>query len=428
MMDDFQGASEDTYAYVYISASNESDSTDVFYVLCYGDNTNSFTWPGAIVFNVTGFNTTGQWNSFSRSIWDDVISTYETNYLVIDSIEIQMRVDGLSSRISILFDDMKFESAALDDMGYEDQPAVGEMALSWSADDSPQPEFTVTGTAYSGSKAANLTVANGNSWSGDSQFDNRPVDDSTDLWLDFYWMIDDSSEDADNLLYLELYFESGDSLAYIFANYSTVSTGNGFDDFVILSDANVVGSWHNFHRNLFDDFVTIFGSEPDTELSEIYLSAEADSPGRLSVLFDDVYLFNDPAPALGDIYTTPMIADTDVNVSLTVQDLSSFTVSLFYQIDGGTWNEVAMIDTGTEFNATIPGQTVGTDVDFYIRAVDSFGQTSQSSTIGYTIPDDATTPPPLDMLPVIIAVVAVVAVIGFIVLYIYVIKPKQGTD
>jgi hypothetical protein len=202
--------------------------------------------------------------------------------------------------------------------------------------------------------------------------------------------------------------------------------GNGFDDFVILSDANVVGSWHNFHRNLFDDFVTILGSEPDTELSEIYLSCESDSGGRLSVLFDDVYLFNDPAPALGDIYTTPMIADTDVNVSLTVQDLSSFTVSLFYQIDSGTWNEVVMIDTGSRFNATIPGQAEGTNVDFYIRAVDSFGQTSQSSTIGYTIPED-TTPPPQDLLPVIIAVIAVVAVVGFIIFYIYVLKPKQGS-
>ena len=426
-MDDFQGASEDTYAFVYISSSNESDSTDVFYVLCYGDNTNSFTWPGAIIFNVTGFNTTGQWNSFSRSIWSDVISTYETNYLVIDSIEIEIQVRGPSSRISILFDDMKFESAALDDMGYEDQPAVGEMALSWSADSGPTPEFTVTGTVYSGSKAANLTVTDGNSWSGSSQFYNRPLDDTTDLWLDFYWRIEDSSEDLDNLLYLEVYFESEEVLAYIFANYSALSTGNGFDDFIILPDANDVGEWHNFHRNLYDDYVTVFGSAPSTELYELYLSAEADTGGRLSVLFDDVYLFNDPAPALGDIYTTPLVADTDVNVSLTVHDLSSFTVSLFYQVNSGAWNEVAMTNTGSGFNATIPGQSEGTEVDFYIRAVDAFGQTSQSTTIGYTVPED-TTPPPADMLPVIIAVVAVAAVIGVIVLYIYVIKPKQGAD
>lgn len=425
MMDDFQGASEDTFAYIGISGSNESDSTDVFYVICYGDNTNSFTWPGALVINATGFNTTGQWNSFSRSIWNDVISVYETNYLVIESIEIEIQVRGISSRISILFDDMKFESASLDDMGYEDQPAVGEMALSWSASSGPTPEFTVSDTAYTGSKAANLTLINGNSWSGDVQFDNRPVNQHTDTWLDFYWMIADSSEDANNLLYLELYFDSGESLGYIFANYSDVPTGNGFDEFFIVPEANSIGIWHNFQRNLFDDFVISFGTEPDTKLSQIYLYAEADTGGRLEILFDDVYLYNDPAPEISEIFFTPTRANVDVNVSAKVYDLSPIFVTLFYQIDGGTWTDIDMIYTGIGFNATIPDQIVGTEVSFYIEAVDSFGQTSQSVNIGYTV-TDIEVPPPMDLLPLII-VIGVIAVVGVVIIvYVLFIKPKQS--
>jgi len=47
------------------------------------------------------------------------------------------------------------------------------------------------GTAYSGSKAANLTVADGDSIGQSRDFENRFVNDNTDLWLDFFWRIED---------------------------------------------------------------------------------------------------------------------------------------------------------------------------------------------------------------------------------------------
>ncbi len=426
MMNEFDGANEDTFAYVEVSCSNHSESFQVFYILAYGDNTNTFTWEGTRIINVTGFNTTGQWNTFSRSIWSDISSFNLTDYIVVEQIEINIRADGPNSGISILFDDMQFQSAAMDDMGYEDQPAVGEMALSWSASDGPQPEFTVTDTAYTGSKAANLTVIDGNSWNGDSEFGSRPINQFNDTWLDFYWMIDDSSELGEDMMYLELYFDSGDTLGYIFANYSDVPLANGFDEFIILPETNDIGTWHNFQRNLYDDFVTAFEYLPDTELSEIQLYVQADTGGRFSVLFDDVYLYNDPAPELGDIYTTPHVANTDVNVSLQVYDLSSFTVSLYYRIDDGNWNETAMIETNGMFNATIPGQVEGTQVDYYIQAADAFEQISQSVQIGYTIPDDHVPPP--NPLPLILGAGAVIGVLAVIIVYMYFIKPKQSAD
>jgi hypothetical protein len=130
---------------------------------------------------------------------------------------------------------------------------------------------------------------------------------------------------------------------------------------------------------------------------------------------------------LGDIYTTPPIADTDVNVSLQVNDLSDFTVTLTYRINDGAWNDIIMVDTGDGYNATIPGQPIGTEVDYYIEAVDAFWQASRTVQIGYTIADDTQPPPPPNMLPVLVAVGVIIAVVAVIVIYMFVLKPKQSS-
>jgi len=426
MMNEFDGGNEDTFAYVSVSGYNESESFYTFYNLAYGDNTNTYTWPGAQIINVTGFNTTGQWNTFSRSIWDDMNSFFDTDYVMIEEIEINIRADGPTSAISILFDDMHFESAAMDDMGYENQGDVGEYIYAWA--DYSDPQFAVTDTAYSGSKAANLTVADGDSIGQSRDFENRFVNDNTDLWLDFFWRIEDDTSDEENLMYFELYFESGESLGYIFVNHSAVPTGNGFDEYIIIPEANTVGSWINFQRNLFDDFVTAFGSAPDTEIEEISFYAEADTGGRLEIIFDDVYLYNDPAPAITEIHSTTQVPNRDVNVSAIAEDLSSFTVTLHYKIEDGSWNDVSMVDTGSTFNATIPGQASGTEVTFYIKAVDEFGQISASSDIIYLIPSDPDpTPTPVDYMPLIVGGVIVAVVVGVVVVYYFVIRPKQSS-
>ena len=427
MMNKFDGANEDTFAYVSVSCENESDSFEVFYVLAYGDNTNTFTWEGARIINVAGFNTTGQWNTFSRSIWSDISTFNQTSYFVVNEIEINVWADGPTSCISILFDDMHFQSAAMDDRGYEDQGNVGDEVLSWGINSGTQPEFTVTDTVYSGSKAANLTLIDGNSWGKSRNFENRFISDNTDLWLDFFWRIEHDSANESNLMYLEIYFESGEALAYIIANHSAVPTGNGFDEFIILPEVNTQNTWINFQRNLYDDFVTAFETEPDTVIDQFYLYAEVDSGGRFEVLFDDVYLYNDPAPEIVGIHLTPQVPNRDVNVSASVKDMSSFTVTLYYKIEEGAWNDVAMVDTGNGFNATIPGQPSETHVSFYVEAEDVFGQISISSTVGYLTPSDPH-PTSTDYTPLIVGGVIVVVVIGVVVVYYFVIRPKQGSE
>ena len=429
MLDEYTLADEDNYGYISVNCENDTEEFNLAYVLCYGDNTNSFTYEGMRVINVTGFNTTGQWYTFSRSIWSDISNWNQTDFVIINEIELNMYSRGKGALTTILLDDMKLVSASLDDMGYEGYGNVGDEILTWGASYGPDPAFTLTNVAHSGARAANLTIADDNSWGRNVYFANRYINDGTDLWLDFFWRIEDDTADEANLLYLEIYFESGESLAYIFANHSEVPMYNGFDEFIIVPNANTVGTWFNFQRNIYDDFVTAFGSEPATKITEMFLYTEADIGGRLESLFDDVYLYTDPAPGIQEIFYTPTLPNVYVNVSAVVYDLSSFTVTLYYKIEDGTWIDVVMEDTGGRFNASIPNQIDGTHVTFYIEAVDAFGQISQSVEIGYLVTSSPEpTPTPSDILPLIAGVVVIIVIVGVIIVYYFVIKPKQSTD
>ena len=425
MLDEYSLADEDNFGYISVNCENATDEFNLVYVLCYGDNTNSFVYEGYRVINAAGFNTTGQWHTFSRSIWSDISNWNQTDFVIIKEIQLNMFSRGQGALTTILLDDMKLVSAALDDMGYDGYGNVGDEILTWGASYGGDPAFTLTNVAHSGARAANLTVADGNTWGNDVNFANRYINDETDLWLDFFWRIEDDTADEENLLYLEIYFESGESLAYIFANHSAVPMYNGFDEYIIVQEANAVGSWINFQRNLYDDFVAAFESEPATKITEMYLYAEADVGGRFEVLFDDVYLYTDPAPGIQEILYTPILPNVDVNVSAIVDDLSSFTVTLYYKIEDGAWNDVTMADTGDRFNATIPGQIDGTHVTFYIEAVDAFGQISQSVEIGYLV---TISPAPSNILPLIAGAAVIIVVIGVIIIYYFMIRSKQSSE
>lgn len=428
MLDEYAVSTDDAYAYMYVNCDNDTAEFYLMYLFCYGIDTHRFSSEGLNMINVTGFNTTGQWNSFSRSIWSDVTSFNQTDYIIIRDVEIRVYTRETNGLTTILFDDMKLESAAMDDMGYENHGDVGDNIQTWGTSYGGTPEFTITDLAYSGSKAGNLSVSDGNSWGEQRRFENRFVNNHTDLWFDFFWRIENDTAHADNQMYLEIYYESGESLGYIFANHSAVPTGNGFDEYIILPDANTIGIWNNFQRNLFDDFVTAFGTEPNTEIEDIYLYVESGTGGRFEVLFDDVYLYTDPAPKISSFTLTSQIANQDVNVSAIVTDLSSFTVMLHYRVNASSWIDVAMIDTGAGFNATIPGQTWETEVDVYISAIDEFGQISESTQLTYQIPSEPEPTLPPDYLPLIVGVGVVIVIVGVVIVYYFFIRPKQSAE
>ncbi|TFF92098.1 hypothetical protein EU546_07870 [Candidatus Thorarchaeota archaeon] len=419
-----------TYAYVSVSCSNGTDDYYLYYMLTYGDT--FFVGSGnSQVIQVTGFNTTGQWYNFSRSVWTDVSSAFDVENLRIEEIEITNYARVENARTVLLIDGISMTTGIMSDMSYETQGEPGDLVYAWK---DAEPEFTVTDFAHTGAKGANLTVVDGGSLYLDQDFGFIPVDDTTDLWIDLFWYLDENSEDPGNEVYMEFEFFSLElweyyTLAYFLVNTTPIASENGFDAYVLLDDANVEGTWHNMQRNLYVDFVAAFGEPTDVRLNSLYVDAEATSGGRVELLFDDVYIYTDPEPAIADVTHLPVepILGEEVIVNASVYDPSLDSVVLYYRVDNGSWLDIGMTLGGDVYSASIPSQSLGATVEYYVEATDSFGNVARSSTSIYSV---AQAPPPTPIIPPLVGlgVVVVVAIVIALLLYLFYFKPRQTAE
>lgn len=243
------------------------------------------------------------WQFFNRSVFEDVTAVNQTQEIVVMQMELQVYV-GEGGRLSVLFDNMSFVSSVLNDMGYEDQLDVGTPIHAWDGV-YENPSFLVTDQAYAGEKAANLTIVDGNSYSEGQRISNMPLTEDTETFLDVNWRLEDFSGLDSEFAGVEVYLDDDLSFAYIFANGSDPAGANGFDEYIILPEANTEGSWFNMQRCLSKDYETLFGSAPNTSIAYIYLLAESETGGRIEILFDDFYLYQDPAPDVHSVAHSP---------------------------------------------------------------------------------------------------------------------------
>ena len=70
---------------------------------------------------------------------------------------------------------------------------------------------------------------------------------------------------------------------------------------------------------------------------------------------------------------------------MSAQSSSISKVNLHYSIDGGTYRTLTMTLAGSSYEATIPSQTDGTVVAFYVSVTDTEGNVSQSNEYTYTV-------------------------------------------
>ena len=433
-IEDLQESSDETYAYLEVECRNETlESFHVYYWLTYGGGESApLDYEGYQMIDVDGFNSTGSWQLFNRSIFEDITAVNQTQELVVENVELNVHVwEG--GRLSVLFDDMSFVSAALNDMGYEDQLDVGTPIRAWEGNDEDS-SFLVTDQAYAGEKAANLTIVDGNSYQESQRINYMPLTEDTETYLDVNWRLEDFSGLDDEYAGVEVYLDEDLAFAYIFANGSDPAAANGFDEYIILPEANIEGSWFNMQRCLSKDYETLFGSAPNTSIVYIYLLAESETGGRIEILFDDFYLYTDSAPEVNSVVHSPSSPEADdvVEVTAIAIDPSMDTVRLYYRVDEGSWTNLEMSSIADDsYNASIPGQLEDSVVEYYITAEDTFGKATTalngSDYFSYIVVAAATTTaPPADMTPLIIGIIIVIVVIGVLV-YIFIIRPKQET-
>jgi hypothetical protein len=386
-IEDLQESSDANYAYLKVECENGTgESFHVYYWLTYGGGESApLDYVGYQMIDVDGFNSTASWQFFNRSIFEDITAVNQTQELVVINVEFNVHVwEG--GRLSVLFDDMSFVSAALNDMGYEDQLDVGTPIRAWEGNDEDS-SFLVTDQAYAGEKAANLTIVDGNSYQESQRINYMPLTEDTETYLDVNWRLEDFSGLDDEFAGVEVYLDEDLAFAYIFANGSDPAAANGFDEYIVLPEANIEGSWFNMQRCLSKDYETLFGTAPNTSIVYIYLLAESETGGRIEILFDDVYLYQDPAPDLYSVVHSPSSPEADeaVEVSAIAIDPSLDTVMLHYRVDEGSWTNLEMsLIADDSYDAPIPGHPEDSVVEYYITAEDTFGKATTALNRGFS--------------------------------------------
>ncbi|TFG11281.1 hypothetical protein EU537_12780 [Candidatus Thorarchaeota archaeon] len=387
----YEDASNNTHAYINVQCSNATDEFSLYYILASGVESPVEGYPGIIEIYPEGYNSTSTWTYFNRSIWDDVTQYNQTSEVVVEEIDVRIFAQHDYSRLSLIFDAMELEASALNDRGYEDQPAVGAEIRAWDLPDS-DPEFTVTDDALNGNKAANLTLTDAASFYTDQEIPNRRINQDTETYLELSWKLNEFTSQVDEIVFLTLSFEDNNDFAYIFANESAVN-GEGAEDYIMMPNANSIGQWYTIQRNIVRDYESLFGSLPDTAIEYIYFEASTEAGGRVEILFDDVYLYDDASPQISDVIYSPVAPEADdcVTVNASVFDPALDKVLLHYRIDSGSWYSLEMLPSGSVFSGVISSQDYDSNVEFYVEANDTFGKTTtglnESVYFQYTVVD-----------------------------------------
>ncbi|MHA1770484.1 MAG: hypothetical protein ACTSYL_12235 [Candidatus Thorarchaeota archaeon] len=460
---DVQHLSDHVYAYVRAECHNGTDEEfNVYYMLSYGEAMPAIGSPGDLFINATGFNTTGTWNFFNRSVFEDIRAVNSTNDIYVERIHIEVYAHDSQGRISVLFDEMAFVSASLNDMSYEDQGEVGSEVISWdNCKVGTTPNITVTDDAKTGSKAANLTLSNEEDVSTYQTIRNIPINNQTELYFDLNWKLISFSGLTDEYIMVGVYTEHLGGIGYVLANGSPVESSGNYDKYIVVPEVNTTGTWFNLQRDLYRDFSTVFNTTVNDTIVGISLAANTETNGNLTILFDDVYLYTDPAPELSGLAYSPHAPTEEDNVAVAVsaEDPSLSLVMLHYRVNNGSWALVQMsVTADNRYNATIAAQAEGATVEFYVTANDTYGKTTtllngseyyvytviaaqttttttmttSNTTTTTTTPSTSNTttsqPAPPDITPLLILLGIILAVVVVGVMYVVFVKPRQQTS
>ncbi len=140
-----------------------------------------------------------------------------------------------------------------------------------------------------------------------------------------------------------------------------------------------------------------------------YTITATDSEGNSFTTSEATYQFStegDSAPGMGapTAYPTSPTSSDTVTINVTVNDdFGIKNVTLYYKVDSGSWNEVAMTADGSTYSADIPAQADGSVVTYYMVAYDSIDQMTQSDEYTYTVSDGDQTAPQITSVSIDIA-------------------------
>ncbi|MFX1475805.1 MAG: hypothetical protein ACFFCO_10075, partial [Promethearchaeota archaeon] len=287
---DYQNPGIGTYTYVNIGFYNGTGSSqhyfNIYYLIGYGGGVRPYSNSTYILMiDADNYNTEDDWVFFRRNPWVDA-SSYYTNLaeLHLDHISIFTATTGPGSRATVLIDTTRLNAAAVNGGSYEDQLNVGQSIHAWGYPWNQPLSLTVTDTSYAGSKAANLTLVNGQTFSESQFFGGRSLNGSRETYLDVMWRLQAFTPGVNDYTYLRIHLLDGRSMYYYIAATSGFIPSNSSNAVVYnVTGVNTLDTWIQMHRDLAHDYKAWFGSLPNTGFNYIMLSGASSTGNRLEL-------------------------------------------------------------------------------------------------------------------------------------------------
>ncbi|TFF96675.1 hypothetical protein EU546_00935 [Candidatus Thorarchaeota archaeon] len=360
----------------YMSSNTSSN----FYLMMPGYNIRD-TWLHS---SIDLYTITNQLGLVNVGLEDISLYTYQnvpgaTNQLLVDKLE------------------MITYPAAVPTFEYDSLSGDPEPFLGWARYTSTVGTVTKTTDSHSGTTACNLTVTD----QEDGVYrSNIFVGIDSKLRTDFWWRLDQAADSGG--IFIELEFFSSTSFYHIryFLGKSGIWNPSNTSSYTwILADGfNQTDTWANFARNITADLEDSFGLSPSAvHLSGILLYANAPPGKTWSCIFDDIHFMDMEAPVIStvDQSVDPVYYElTRVSVEATDARPGVSSIIVNYTTDSwSSWSTVsASYVTGDWFDAYIPAQPYGTDVEYYVIATDGCGLRAIDDNGGlfytFTVDDD----------------------------------------
>lgn len=395
---DTVGAGQGQYAYFRLSFYN---GTYYFVQFFFGYGTDSIPSTNTTTnfyIKMPGFGVRDTWQHSEIDVFD-ICNELGLINLTITQVSFYAYQAMTDAGVELLVDNLKMMTYPTSDPTFEHVHNWGRFNpfTGWG-------RFTGSGVveqsseAHGGSYSANITVEN-----GEEGIERNLLYAELDpnLFTDFWWRLEDIQDAGSAYAWIDLEFiASGVSrhTIYVLGKSPSFPLSNSTSHKYLLVDGfNQTGIWTRLYRNITADIENVFSTTPEGWfLFYVGVKMSAGAGMRTSLLVDDLHFIDGEPPSLdASIVSTPMYyEDTHIEIAASDTRPGVSEVMINYTTDGwSSWNAIiALFDVDVWFNAYIPAQPYGTDVEFYAIATDGGGLQTIDDNSGfmytYTVGDD----------------------------------------
>ena len=380
-------------AYIYIYAQNNTRSLQVY--LMIGTSLDYFSYSNSsslMYIKASGFGNNGTWQHEAIDL-HALFQEYNVSSLVITDYEFEVDISAnANSSSNLLLDKFRLLNYPTLDPGFEQFRtwSPSDPVPTWWQTNAGYPYINRTSFAHSGNWAANITSYGGVP-AGLDRGQYVSIDGS--IYTDFWYQVKSTTSASESVAYIELYFDSGVWIYYLLAATSIYPATNSSDSVYYYVDGfNQTGTWRNLVRNVKADLEAAF-APTSWVLDTVEMVCYGAVGGTVSVIFDDMnFVVDTHPPTINQVLRNPIapMYHDAVQVTINATDVLSGVahVYVYYRIGTGSWSILTATMSGGLYHASIPTQSYGASVSYYVNATDNLGHVAVGSTFSYVLGDD----------------------------------------